>query len=729
MYVLLKGEYINLVAQESDVNITIGLEKCSVFELKENLITCLAPKEQPASRGSTLPEVNVTIGNYNKRVGFLKYEKTVEMILIIAGAVGGGLLAIIIIGVVFGIYKYKKVGKKAKEYERNLSDMEMEIKRVAREEFLDMHTTMSSVNKNLVEQGFPYHGYQQFACNVMFSVDYLWTEPVMTDDERLKANKGMESLELLISNKFFLVSVITTMENEKRFFIREKSNLAGNLCAVLMGRMDYLNEILKLLMTNLVQESSTKKHKTLFRRCESITEKLLSNWLSLCLYPHVKSHSGSPLYLLYMATQKTMESGPIDAVTGDAKYTLSEEKLLKKWSSSVEEDDNHDLKFEAKTLTLNVVVDNGEEIFKCKALDCDTVSQVKSKCLNQIYVNYPASQLPVGADDLALEWHEGFGGALRLRDEDNTSKREGHWVRLNTLAHYNVKDESNMALIDPHSAEINNQEDYVNLANINMEGVCDGSIDSSQPLTPHDEENPHEFEHWHLVKKEEESAKQGKSAIAELYLNRLFTTKQSLMEYMRPLFDLILDHDRCPPPTKFLYDFLDELGEKYKVETDTVHAWKSHSYAIRVWASLMKMPNTLFDVAIPSFMEENLNIISQVFIESFSLASQKFTKDSPSQKLIFHHEMNHYRDRVKEFYKNVKVDSQNSEEFRQYMAEVNRLQQQTNFNKVSALYRFYNQLKPYFEDILENLSKSKEASTLQLDRKLEQVIAIMEEED
>jgi hypothetical protein len=63
-----------------------------------------------------------------------------------------------------------------------------------------------------------------------------------------------------------------------------------------------------------------------------------------------QSHSGSPLYLLYMATQKTMESGPIDAVTGDAKYTLSEEKLLKKWSSSMDEDNDQDLKFEAKTL-------------------------------------------------------------------------------------------------------------------------------------------------------------------------------------------------------------------------------------------------------------------------------------------------------------------------------------------------------------------------------------------
>jgi hypothetical protein len=43
-----------------------------------------------------------------------------------------------------------------------------------------------------------------------------------------------------------------------------------------------------------------------------------------------------------------MESGPIDAILGDAKYTLYEEKLLKKWSST--EEGKQDLKFEAKTL-------------------------------------------------------------------------------------------------------------------------------------------------------------------------------------------------------------------------------------------------------------------------------------------------------------------------------------------------------------------------------------------
>ena len=42
----------------------------------------------------------------------------------------------------------------------------------------------------------------------------------------------------------------------------------------------------------------------------------------------------------------------------------------------------------------------------------------------------------------------------------STSKLEGSWVRLNTLAHYNVQDGSNMALIDPQIDDQHQEQDY-----------------------------------------------------------------------------------------------------------------------------------------------------------------------------------------------------------------------------------------------------------------------------
>ena len=42
----------------------------------------------------------------------------------------------------------------------------------------------------------------------------------------------------------------------------------------------------------------------------------------------------------------------------------------------------------------------------------------------------------------------------------SASKVEGSWLRLNTLAHYNVQDGSNMALIDTQIDDRHQEQDY-----------------------------------------------------------------------------------------------------------------------------------------------------------------------------------------------------------------------------------------------------------------------------
>ena len=38
---------------------------------------------------------------------------------------------------------------------------------------------------------------------------------------------------------------------------------------------------------------------------------------------------GSPLYTLYLAVKNQIDKGPVDAITGESRYALSEEKLLR----------------------------------------------------------------------------------------------------------------------------------------------------------------------------------------------------------------------------------------------------------------------------------------------------------------------------------------------------------------------------------------------------------------
>ena len=49
--------------------------------------------------------------------------------------------------------------------------------------------------------------------------------------------------------------------------------------------------------------------------------------------------------------------------------------------------------------------------------------------------------------------------STRNKTTVSTSKLEGSWVRLNTLALYNVQDDSNMVLIDPQIDDQHQEQD------------------------------------------------------------------------------------------------------------------------------------------------------------------------------------------------------------------------------------------------------------------------------
>lgn len=58
-------------------------------------------------------------------------------------------------------------------------------------------------------------------------------------------------------------------------------------------------------------------------------EKLLTNWLSLCMYDYLKKHVARAMFMLYRAIKHQTEKGPVDGVTSDARYALSEDRLLR----------------------------------------------------------------------------------------------------------------------------------------------------------------------------------------------------------------------------------------------------------------------------------------------------------------------------------------------------------------------------------------------------------------
>lgn len=123
----------------------------------------------------------------------------------------------------------------------------------------------------------------------------------------------------------------------------------------------------------------------------------------------VQECAGEPLFSLFCAIKQQMEKGPIDSITGEARYSLSEDKLIRQ-------------QIDYKTLVRRrnriasavsfficascplTFCHRGPQVVNCihpenekspeiqvKVLNCDTLSQVKEKILDAIYKNVPHS--------------------------------------------------------------------------------------------------------------------------------------------------------------------------------------------------------------------------------------------------------------------------------------------------------------------------------------------------
>lgn len=110
----------------------------------------------------------------------------------------------------------------------------------------------------------------------------------------------------------------------------DRVNVASLLVVTLMGNMEYATSVLRSLLFRLMDKAVSTKHPQLMlRRTESVVEKMLSNWMALSMYHYLKDHAGPSIFVLFKAIKYQVEKGPVDAITHDARYSLSEERLLR----------------------------------------------------------------------------------------------------------------------------------------------------------------------------------------------------------------------------------------------------------------------------------------------------------------------------------------------------------------------------------------------------------------
>uniref|UniRef100_A0A8C9XDK0 Plexin-B1 n=1 Tax=Sander lucioperca TaxID=283035 RepID=A0A8C9XDK0_SANLU len=724
-FIQLEGEDLDLAITKDEVVVLVGEGVCAVKTLTRNHLYCEPPPQQPAPGPNghcCLCLFQVRMGNLNFSLGKVQYDNlslsTFPLEAQIGVGVGASIVALIVLIIVL-IYrrKSKQAVRDYKKVQIQLENLETSVRDRCKKEFTDLMTEMMDMSSDLVGSGIPFLDYRRYAERIFFPghrESPLRRDLDVQECRRQTVEQGLVQLSNLLNSKLFLTKFIHTLESQRTFSPRDRAYVASLLTVSLHGKLEYFTDILKTLLNDLVEQYVAKNPKLMLRRTETVVEKLLTNWMSICLYAFLRDSAGESLYMLFRAIKHQVDKGPVDAVTGKAKYTLNDNRLLR-------ED------VEYKTLTLNVLVQGGgvneSQPLPSKVLDCDTITQVKEKLLDQVYKGTSFSHRP-HADSLDLEWRSGVAGHLILSDEDLTSVVQGNWKRLNTLQHYKVPDGATVALVPRNTKHIHNDNhDYI--------------AGEKTPMLEDADEGGVRL--WHLVKASEEPElpkhrrgslreKERAKAIPEIYLTRLLSMKGTLQKFVDDLFTVILSTSRpVPLAVKYFFDLLDDQAGQHGIsDPETIHIWKTNSLPLRFWINIVKNPQFIFDVQASDHVDAVLSVIAQTFMDSCTIAEHKLGRDSPINKLLYARDIPRYKQMVERYYADIRQTiSASDQEMNSALAELSR-NYSGELNYLVALHELYKYINKYYDQIITALEEDPTAQKMQLGYRLQQIAAAVE---
>ncbi|XP_056430302.1 plexin-C1 isoform X2 [Hyla sarda] len=517
------------------------------------------------------------------------------------------LVIVVIAAILITRHKSKQLSKKLG---KDIEELECEIRKEIREGFAELQTDKEDVAEEALGTT-PFFDYKHFAINIFFpesekSKQDIFEKLCDTIPSPFQARKSTQDEEIvstmktLFENQNFLVLLIHTLEKQNDFTIKDRCMFASFLTINFQCNLLYLTGLLEKLTKDLIEQSSNKHPKLMLRRTETVVEKLLTNWMSTCLYGFLREYVGEPLYGLVCTLNQRIHKGPIDAVTCKALYTLNEDWLL--WQIT-----------EFSSVEINVHFpktsdqegEDTKEGLKVNVLDCDTIGQVKEKIL-QSFQSKKGYPLGLPLCDIVLELHHGQT-FKELYDVDSSNVMTEYNIRkLNTIKHYQITNGATINAVvkkNGDSADVEYSKDqYCHLE------------------MPESEE--------HVLQNPENTGKH-KFKVKELYLTKLLSTKVAVHSAVEKLFKSIWTVPQRKPPIaiKYFFDLLDAQTEIRKItDPDVAHIWKTNSLPLRFWINILKNPQFVLDIKKTVLLDICLSVIAQAFMDGFSLAEHQLGK-------------------------------------------------------------------------------------------------------
>ncbi|KAM6151718.1 plexin-A3 isoform 2-T2 [Rhynchocyon petersi] len=716
---------IPAAAGSSRLNYTvlIGGQPCALT-VSDTQLLCDSPRQtgrQP---------VMVLVGGLEFWLGTLHItaERALTMPAVVGLASGGGLLLLAITAVLVA-YKRKTqdADRTLKRLQLQMDNLESRVALECKEAFAELQTDINELTNHMDGVQIPFLDYRTYAVRVLFPG--IEAHPVLKElDTPPNVEKALRLFGQLLHSRAFVLTFIHTLEAQSSFSMRDRGTVASLTMVALQSRLDYATGLLKQLLADLIEKNlESKNHpKLLLRRTESVAEKMLTNWFTFLLHKFLKECAGEPLFLLYCAIKQQMEKGPIDAITGEARYSLSEDKLIRQ-------------QIDYKTLTLHCVCpeSEGSTQVPVKVLNCDSITQAKDKLLDTMYKGVPYSQRPK-AEDMDLEWRQGRMARIILQDEDVTTKIECDWKRVNSLAHYQVTDGSLVALVPKQISAYNMANSFTFTRSLSRyesllrTASSPDSLRSRAPMITPDQETGTKL--WHLVKNhdhlDQREGDRGSKMVSEIYLTRLLATKGTLQKFVDDLFETVFSTahrgSALPLAIKYMFDFLDEQADQRQIsDPDVRHTWKSNCLPLRFWVNVIKNPQFVFDIHKSSITDACLSVVAQTFMDSCSTSEHRLGKDSPSNKLLYAKDIPSYKSWVERYYRDIaKMASISDQDMDAYLVEQSRLHA-SDFNVLSALSELYFYVTKYRQEILSALDRDASCRKHKLRQKLEQIISLV----
>ncbi|XP_044310866.1 plexin-C1 isoform X1 [Varanus komodoensis] len=541
--------------------------------------------------------------------------------------------------------------RKSKQLHRKLSEhlelLECELRKEIRYGFVELQVEKSDVVDSFGT--IPFLDYKHFVLRTFFPEAGGTLSIFMEDSNEplsgVPNHKDESSIALyaLINNKNFLVTLIHTLEKQKTFSVKDRCLFASFLTIALQRNLVYLTNILEVLTRDLMEQSSNVHPKLMLRRTESVVEKLLTNWMSVCLSGFLRETVGEPFYMLVTTLNQRINKGPVDVITCKALYTLNEDWLL--WQVT-----------EFSTVVLDVVFEKIQENesegttmkIQVNVLDCDTIGQAKEKIL-QAFLNKNGFPFGLQLSEMGLALQSGTQAKELLDVDSSTVILQDGITKLNTIGHYGILDE---ATIKVFKKEVQ---------------LSDGEYAD---------------DYCHLILPDSEAAKETQGAkhtgkqkfkVKEMYLTKLLSTKVAIHSVVEKLFRSIwtLPNNKAPVAIKYFFDFLDAQVENKKItDPDVIHIWKTNSLPLRFWVNILKNPQFVFDIKKTPHIDGCLSVIAQAFMDAFSLSEQQLGKEAPTNKLLYAKDIPLYREEVKAFYKAIKdLPSLSTSELEEFLTQ------------------------------------------------------------